>query len=83
MNNILNYQRFLWVITTCLLLIITLFGTLPLFILTAIFIFVFLVIKLFTMVPYSLGLKIILLISYTITLILQLVFYTSVVFSNQ
>lgn len=83
MNNILNYQRFLWVITTCLLLIIILFGTLPLFILTAIFIFVFLVIKLFTMVPYSLGLKIILFISYTITLILQLVFYISVVFSNQ
>ena len=83
MNNILNYQRFIWVIASLLLLVIALFGTLPLFALTAIFIFVFLTIKLFTMVQYSFGLKLTLLFGYALTMILQLIFYATIVFSNQ
>ena len=83
MNNILNYQRFIWVIASLLLLVIALFGTLPLFALTAIFIFVFLTIKLFTMVQYSFGLKLTLLFGYALTMILQLTFYATIVFSNQ
>lgn len=80
MNNIFNYQHLIRLIFSGLLFVVVLFGNLPLFILAAVFIALFLIIKVSTMIQYSLRLKFILTTAYLLAMILQIVFYTTVVF---
>lgn len=80
MNNIFNYQRLLRFIISGLLFVMVIFGTLPLFILVAVFVALFLFIKVCSIVQYSIRLKFVLTIAYLLSMILQIVFFTSVVF---
>lgn len=80
MNNILNYQRLLNYVTIVLLLVIVLFGNLALFILSAVFIALYLILKVLFMFQYKPQLKVVLILTYIFSMIMQIVFYTTAVF---
>ncbi|WP_124976540.1 hypothetical protein [Ligilactobacillus salitolerans] len=80
MNNILNYQHLLNIVLCGILIAIVLFGTLPLFILTAVFIALFLSVKVSVLVQYNLRLKVVLVVAYIFAMIVQIVFYATAVF---
>lgn len=82
MQDGISYQRFLGRVELGSLLVLGLFGNLPLFIVSNALIAAFLFIKALSLPQYRIGLKLVLSSAYGVVLTLQIVFETLVVFAD-
>lgn len=78
MNDIFNFQKLLERVELTILIIMAIFGTMPLFIVASILIASFLVIKVCLTTRYSIQLKCILSIGYLAVMTIQIIFIANV-----
>jgi hypothetical protein len=77
MNDIYNYQRLIERIEIALLVVMAIFGSVELFVVSAVFVAIFLAVKVTLIRQYPKGLKFVLVLAYTAIMVLQIVFYVN------